>query len=244
MSKKFVLESAGIEVETGILEQNGLWLNRRFFCFHKQKRPYIILKWAQTKNGYIAPVDRSRLQITSPDSNKLVHKWRTEEAAIMVGTTTAINDNPQLTARLWEGKQPLRIALDRNLQIPATHHLYDSAAATWIINEQKELIHGNVHSVRLPFNDVLLPSLLNKLHESKILSVIVEGGAALLSSFINMGLWDEARIFTGTVSINNGIKAPTLNNEVHAFENPIGDDTLNVFINRHSEYPYVKGMEL
>ena len=239
-----ILTAGGVIVRIGVLEQEGLWVNRRFFCFHKQHRPYVILKWAQTKEGFVAPADKSRIQITGADSQQLVHKWRTEEAAIIVGYNTALNDNPQLTARLWQGKQPLRIALDRNFQLPATHHLFDNAAATWIINEQREMLYGNVHSVRLPFDNTLLSQLMHRLYEAKILSVIVEGGAALLYSFINQGLWDEARIFTGTTTIKDGIPAPLLQNETSAFESAIGEDKLQLFVNKNSDYPYVKGMGL
>ncbi len=239
-----ILKNAGIEVETGVLEKEGLWVNRRFFCFHKQKRPYIILKWAQSADGFIAPADRSRLQITGIEAQTLVHKWRTQEAAIMVGTTTALNDNPELTARLYEGKQPLRILLDRGLIVPHTNHLYDNQAATWIVNEQKEILLGNVHSVRVPFGDGLLPALMQKLFDAKILSLIVEGGAALLNSFIDAGLWDEARIFTGEIAIKDGIPAPSLKSDMPAFTSKVGSDTLRVSVNTVSDYPYVQGMEL
>jgi diaminohydroxyphosphoribosylaminopyrimidine deaminase/5-amino-6-(5-phosphoribosylamino)uracil reductase len=239
-----ILKDGGIKVETGVLEKEGLWVNRRFFCFHKQKRPYIILKWAQTNDGYIAPANRSRFQITNEQSRELVHKWRTEEAAIMVGTTTALNDNPRLTSRLYEGRQPLRIVLDRNLQLPATHHVFDDTAATWIINEQKEILHGNVHSVRMTFDHNLLPALLQRLYEAKILSLIIEGGAVLLNSFISLGLWDESRIFTGEVSLKEGVGTPVLHDEVPAYTTVVGNDHLSVYVNKKSDYRYVNGMEL
>jgi diaminohydroxyphosphoribosylaminopyrimidine deaminase/5-amino-6-(5-phosphoribosylamino)uracil reductase len=239
-----ILKGAGIEVETGVQEKEGLWVNRRFFCFHQQKRPYIILKWAQTNEGFVAPADRSRLQITGEESMRLVHKWRTEEASIMVGANTARNDNPQLTARLHEGKQPLRIALDQRLELPDTHHLFDDAAPTWIVNEQRETLDGNVHEILIPFDDMLLPNLLGRLYNGKFLSLIVEGGAALLNCFINKGLWDEARIFTGAASITDGIKAPVLSDAKPAFETKSGNDTLALFVNGHSNYQYVNGMEI
>ena len=219
-------------------------MNRRFFCFHKYRRPYIILKWAQTKEGYIAPANRNRLQITGPESQHLLHKWRTEEAAVMVGYNTALHDDPQLTARMYKGKQPLRIALDRNLQLSASHHLFDNEAATWIINEKDDLLEGNVHKVQLSFDDTLLPMLMKRLHEAKILSLIVEGGAMLLNSFIQQGLWDEARVFTGTTSITNGISAPVLVNETSAFSQASGNDHLVVSVNKNSAFPYITGMEL
>ena len=239
-----ILQQAGIEVTTGILEAKAAWVNRRFFCFHRQKRPYIILKWAQSQDGFIAPADRSRVQITGAASNQLVHKWRTEEAAIMVGTTTAINDNPQLTARLWEGNHPLRIVLDRSLTVPATHHIYDDTAATWIVNQRKEALEGNIHFTKHPFDETLLPWLMQRLHDKKQLSLIVEGGTALLNSFIKRGLWDEARIFTGASTIDNGIPAPMLQNETEAFEKTIEQDLLKVFINKNNLFSYPLGMEL
>ena len=239
-----ILKQADITVTTGILEEEAAWVNRRFFCFHIQKRPYIILKWAQSQDGFIAPADRSRFQITGAASNQLVHKWRTEEAAIMVGTTTAIDDNPKLTARLWEGKHPLRVVLDRSLNIPATHHIYDDTAATWIVNEQKEALEGNIHFVKHFFDETLLPWLMHRLYETKKLSLIVEGGAALLNSFITHGLWDEARVFTGTPVIAKGIPAPVLVNETEALEKLTGEDHLKVFINKNNPYSYPAGMEL
>ena len=239
-----LLKEGGIRVQTGVLEKEGGWVNRRFFCYHKQKRPYIILKWAQTSDGYLVAADRSRMQITGADSQQLVHKWRTEEGAIMVGTNTALHDNPQLTARLWDGKQPLRVVLDRNLKLPATHHLFDNATATWIINEEQEVLDGNLHHVMLRFDDTLLAQLLHRMYETKILSLIVEGGTVLLDSFIKQGLWDEARIFTGNTSINDGISAPALPNKSQTFTSLIGEDRLQVFVNNNSDHPYVAGMDL
>jgi len=239
-----ILRDNGIEVETNILEQEARWLNRRFFCFHEQKRPYIILKWAQTKDSFIAPSDNTRLQITNANSNQLVHKWRTEEAAIMVGYNTALHDNPQLTARLWKGRPPLRIVIDKEQQLPPSSHLFDNAAATWVINEQRETLHGNVHHIQLSFSKPLLPQLLTRLHDAKILSLIVEGGAQTLRSFIDAGLWDEARIFTGDIFLERGIAAPALTNATPAFTTELGSDTLQVFTNKDSSFSYIQGMEL
>ncbi len=239
-----ILQEAGIAVKTGILEAEGWWLNRRFFCYHTHRRPYIILKWAQTTEGYLAPADRSRQQITGAESQQLVHQWRTKEGAIMVGHTTAMNDNPQLTARLHQGKQPLRIALDRKLRIPTTHHLYDNTAATWIISEHQEMLQGNVHVVHMQFDDNLIAQVLQKLHGAKVLSLIVEGGAALLDTFIAQGLWDEARIFTGNAEIKDGISAPVLNDATAAFAQAVGNDQLQVVVNNKSKFPYAAGMSL
>jgi diaminohydroxyphosphoribosylaminopyrimidine deaminase/5-amino-6-(5-phosphoribosylamino)uracil reductase len=162
----------------------------------------------------------------------------------MVGTHTALLDNPQLTARLIHGKQPLRIALDKSLKIPKTHNLYNEDAATWVVNEQHETLEGNVHLIQLPFDDTLLPSLLYRLYDAKMLSLIVEGGTVLMNNFIHLGLWDEARVFTGKTIIREGIVAPGLQNERLAFESDYGEDKLSVFINKNSEYPYVQGMNL
>ncbi len=238
-----ILEEYGAQVQIGILKAEGEWLNRRFFCYHTHKRPYIILKWAQTPEGYIAPSDGRRLQISNTHSHTLAHKWRTEEGAILVGTNTAINDNPELTARLWKGKQPLRILLDKDLKVPHTHKLFNEAAATWIINEQKDTLQGNLHFLQMQFDETLLPNLLQRLHDTHILSLIVEGGAKVLNSFIAQDLWDEARVFTGAVSLQQGIAAPLLQNAIPAFTTQLEQDRLQLWVNRSST-PYVQGMEL
>lgn len=239
-----ILQAQNIQVKTGILEKEGHWLNRRFFCFHQQKRPYIILKWAQTANGFIAPSDRSRFQLSNTHSNQLVHKWRTEEAAIMVGYNTALNDNPQLTARNWQGRQLLRIALDRNLSIPESHNLFDNNTETWLINEKNGSTTGNIAKLKIPFNENLLPEILNRLHAAGKTSLIVEGGAQLLQSFIDKGLWDEARVFTTPKVLEHGIAAPVLTDSVAAASFEIDDDTLKLYVNAASAYSYVTGMDL
>lgn len=239
-----ILRKGGVQVTTGVLADHGLWLNRRFFCFHTQKRPYIVLKWAQTKEGFFAPADRSRFQITGTYSQLLVHKWRTEEAAILVGATTARNDNPQLTARLMEGRQPLRIVLYRSLTLPVTHNVFDRSTPTWIVNEIKEDQIGQLHYIKIDFGDSLLPQLLTRLHRANILSMIVEGGAALLSSMISLGLWDEARVFTGAEMIRDGLPAPRLTEHDLAFQTFVEHDTLGIFVNKNSPYTYRQGMDI
>lgn len=239
-----ILRSHHIHTEQGILEKEGLWLNRRFFCFHQSKRPYIVLKWAQTAEGYFAPLDRSRYQITSINSRQLLHKWRTEESAILVGYQTALNDNPELTARMYSGRQPLRIVFDRTLQLPLTHNVFNNAAPTWIVNDRLDKEEGNVRYVQIQFNKNPLTQILEKLYESNKLSLIVEGGAVLLESFIREGLWDEARVFTGQASMTEGVHAPLLTGFKKAFESELGGDTLNVYVNKASKYKYITGMEL
>ncbi|PZF73550.1 bifunctional diaminohydroxyphosphoribosylaminopyrimidine deaminase/5-amino-6-(5-phosphoribosylamino)uracil reductase RibD [Taibaiella soli] len=237
-----ILRSNNIEAITGVLDDEGKWLNRRFYCFHTQKRPYIILKWAQSANGFIAPADKSRLQLSNRHSMQLVHKWRTEEAAIMVGYQTALSDNPQLTSRHWKGNQPLRIVTDRMLRLPSSHFLFDQTVPTWVLNEQKEEVDDKVHYIKQSGND--LQALMNKLHAVNKLSIIIEGGPALLKSFIDAGLWDEARIFTAAKSISDGIAAPLLKNAALAAKTDLEDDQLNVYVNQSSAYPYVNGMPL
>ena len=239
-----ILKEAGAIVQTGLLENEGLWLNRRFFCFHRQRRPYIILKWAQSAEGFIAPADRSRMQLSNHFSSMLTHRWRTEEAAILVGYNTALNDNPQLTARQWPGPQPLRIVIDRQCRLPHTLHLFNQEVPTWIINSEKDKTEGNLHYIRLPFDHTLLPALLERLHAASKLSLIVEGGAALLESFVREGLWDEARIFKTPVSIKTGIHAPILTESHLNTEITLACDRLQVYTRTSGQYPYVPGMEL
>lgn len=239
-----ILTKNNIPVTTGILEQEGKWLNRRFFCFHEQKRPYIILKWAQTKEGFFAPTDRSRFQISNVQSQSLSHKWRTEEAAIMVGYNTALYDNPQLTARQWNGKQPLRIVLDRNLELPKTHHIFKAGSPTWIVNEKKEEGIGFPDYLQIPMDEKFFNRLMQRLYNANILSLVVEGGAALLDNFMDNDLWDEARIFTGSASLPNGLPAPLLRNADNILDIQLGDDRLNVYTKRQTPYAYVQGMQL
>lgn len=212
------LKSAGINVRTGILRAECDWLNRRFFTFHTKRRPYIILKWAQTADGFI---DNARndcqtppLCITDKHFGTLVHKWRTQEDAIMVGTRTAILDNPQLTARLWSGRNPVRICIDRELKIPETNRIFDNQAKTIIINQLKETADENQNLIfcKANFNEDLVPQILEILYRNEIQSVIVEGGEKTLKTFINSDLWDEARVFTNhRLSAGCGTKAPEFN---------------------------------
>jgi diaminohydroxyphosphoribosylaminopyrimidine deaminase / 5-amino-6-(5-phosphoribosylamino)uracil reductase len=239
-----ILRAKNIRVETGLLEKEGNWLNRRFFCFHQQQRPYIILKWAETANGFIAPADKSRFQLSNVHSSQLVHKWRTEEAAIIVGYNTAFNDNPQLTARNQTGRQPLRIALDPDLSLPQTHNLFNTDADTWLINEKTEETNNNISKLKMPFNENLLQEILNRLHTAGKTSLIVEGGAQLLQSFIDLGLWDEARVFATPKILQDGVAAPRLTNADGAASFGMDDDTLMLYVNTASAYTYVNGMDL
>ena len=209
------LQQAGIKVTTGVLEAACLQLNERFFTFHTKKRPFIILKWAQTADGFIARENKSeRLLISNSETNILVHKWRSEEAGILVGTHTALYDNPSLTNRLWTGPSPVRLVLDRELKLPAGLHLLDGQPATVVFNAQKQEQQENLLYYKISFGEKIVEQLLTALYELKIISVIVEGGSQLLQSFIDAGIWDEARVITNTtLFIGNGLAAPQLQNQ-------------------------------
>jgi diaminohydroxyphosphoribosylaminopyrimidine deaminase/5-amino-6-(5-phosphoribosylamino)uracil reductase len=222
------LKTAGIIVETGILEKECTFLNRRFFTRIKQQRPYIILKWAQTANGFFAPADASQKWISGALAKQYTHLWRTEEDAILVGKQTAMIDNPELTARNVEGKNPIRIVIDKELSIPQTHHIYNKAAKTIIFNEVKTDVLDNIHFVQMEDMPYYLPQKIAfQLYLMDIQSVIIEGGAQILNQFIKAGLWDEARVFTAKKNWEDGIKAPQLTGNIIAHL-PIGDDELTI----------------
>lgn len=212
------MKDAGIEVITGVLEEACRQVNRRFFTFHEKKRPYIILKWAQSADGFIAPPDGRPVRISNTYTDRLVHQWRTREMAIMVGTHTALKDDPKLTARLWPGKQPLRIVVDRTLQIPAHYQLHNAEAPTIFVSEDK-----------FDFSQNIIPQLLTRLHADNIQSVIVEGGANLLQQFIAGGMWDEARVITGRHTLGGGLQAPVLQHASLQEELEVQGDQISVF---------------
>ncbi len=200
---------AGIDVTQGILEKEGRQLNKRFFTMVEKKRPYIVLKWAQTSDGFMARENYDSKWISNIYSRQLTHKWRTEEDAILVGTRTAALDNPQLTVRYWTGKNPIRIVIDRKLMLDRSLHVFDEQSKTLRYNILRNEESGNVSTIRL--NDTsFLSELLNDLYIRKIQSVFVEGGPTTLNSFIALGLWDEARIFQSSERFGKGISAPAL----------------------------------
>jgi diaminohydroxyphosphoribosylaminopyrimidine deaminase/5-amino-6-(5-phosphoribosylamino)uracil reductase len=209
------LSNAGIKIIYEVNKNDCVELNKRFFTFHILKRPYIILKWAQSVDGFM-DVTRQNNETSEPNwisneiSRKLVHKWRSEEQAIMVGTNTALLDNPRLNVREWHGKNPIRILLDRSLRLPTNLHLFDNSIKTIIFNEIKNYESGNCVYIKIHFDQKLISSVLEVLYKLEIQSVIIEGGKMLLESFISSGLWDEARVFTGTKSFSAGIKAPVI----------------------------------
>ena len=225
------LQAAGIEVATGILQQECEWLNRRFFTRVQKHRPYVILKWAQTADSFFAPADKSQFWITSPEARKLVHQWRGEEDAVLVGKNTAGIDNPQLNVRYGNGRSPKRIVIDRRLELSKELHLFDQAVETLVFNEVKTDIDGNIKYIALEDFDRYVPQyILYQLYLQDIQSVIIEGGAATLSAFIAAGLWDEARIFTGDKMLGAGIKSPEIIGKVVS-EGWVGADKLVVLTN-------------
>nr|WP_301926262.1 bifunctional diaminohydroxyphosphoribosylaminopyrimidine deaminase/5-amino-6-(5-phosphoribosylamino)uracil reductase RibD [Ferruginibacter sp.] len=205
------LEQAGIEVITGVLEREALELNKRFFTFHTKQRPYIILKWAQSKDHIIANANYSAIKISNDITNRLVHKWRSKEAAILVGTNTALHDNPSLTNRLWNGNNPIRLVIDKQLKLPGNLHIFDGSVKTIVFNYLKNEEKEGLLFYQLPAEENIIPGLLDALYKLKIQSVLIEGGTQLLQSFINAGCWDEARVITNeSLIIENGIEAPKL----------------------------------
>ena len=205
------LQQAGVNVIVGILEKEALELNKRFFTFHRKQRPYIILKWAQSKDAKIARHDFSALKISNDITNRMVHTWRSEEAAILVGTNTALHDNPSLTTRLWKGNNPVRLVLDLQLKLPLSLHLFDGSVKTIVFNQVKHEEENGVTFYKLSSGEDIISGLLNALYRLKIQSVLVEGGARLLQSFIDQNYWDEARVITNEqLIIESGINAPEL----------------------------------
>lgn len=202
-----ILRDAGIEVVTGVLEQKARIQNKRFFTQIEKKRPYVILKWAQTLDGFVAREDFSSKWITNASSRQLVHQWRAQEDAIMVGKNTAKYDDPALNVRDWVGKNPLRIVIDSNLELPNSLKLFDEAVPTICYNSKKTESRGNLEFVKLPAG-FKVSEILDDLHDRNIQSVIVEGGSYLLERFLDSELWDEARVFTSRNKFGSGIAAP------------------------------------
>jgi diaminohydroxyphosphoribosylaminopyrimidine deaminase/5-amino-6-(5-phosphoribosylamino)uracil reductase len=230
------LRSHGVEVKVGIRKEECLELNRRFFTYHKKGRPYIILKWAETKDGFIdherAPASHGSINwITGSRERQLVHKWRSEEQAILVGTRTALTDDPELTVREWNGPQPLRLAIDRRGGLPASLKLMDGKARTVIFSEVDILASEHIRTVKIRAGADLTEAILEYLFEHEILSMIVEGGRKTLDGFIRRNLWDEARVFTGFKVFLKGTRAPALTADVFS-QHRMADSILSIYRNQ------------
>jgi diaminohydroxyphosphoribosylaminopyrimidine deaminase/5-amino-6-(5-phosphoribosylamino)uracil reductase len=214
------LIEAGKNVTVGVLEAECLAANKRFFTFHKKKRPYIILKWAESQDGFIAPAFKEKSEpfwITNTFSQQLSHKWRSEEQAILVGTKTVIADNPSLTTRNWFGNNPIRIVIDKYNRIPKESNIFDNQAKTFVLNLEF-----------ISFDKYLAQQIAQFLFQAEIQSVIIEGGTQTLQTFIDEKIWDEARIFKGNLLIKKGIKAPIFEGNLESKIN-ILDDQLIIY---------------
>jgi len=225
-----MLRSAGVEVETGILEKECIQLNKRFFTFHKKHRPFIVLKWAQTADKKTGLEDYSRIFITNETMNRLVHKWRSEEASILVGTNTALHDNPALTNRLWTGPSPVKLVVDMDLRLPASLTIFAGQTRTIIFNKRlhEEREHLLYYQVTEEVN--IVHQIINGLYHHNIQSVLVEGGTKLLQSFIDEDLWDEARVITNLdMNVVNGIPAPLLQKVRQVESITYGSNLLNTY---------------
>ncbi|WP_448699108.1 bifunctional diaminohydroxyphosphoribosylaminopyrimidine deaminase/5-amino-6-(5-phosphoribosylamino)uracil reductase RibD [Mucilaginibacter sp. AW1-3] len=222
------LRETGIDVTVGVLEAECIELNKRFFTRVQKQRPYIILKWAQTSDGFFAPEDSSQFWITGEASRKLVHQWRGEEDAMLVGKNTALIDNPRLNVRYGYGKSPKRVVIDRNLELPAELNLFDQSVDTFVFNAVKTDVDGKIKYIALEdFNNFVPQYVLFQLYLQDVQSVIIEGGAQTLKAFIEAGLWDEARVFTGKATLKNGIKAPVIAGDIISAD-VIGKDELRI----------------
>jgi len=225
------MQNRGIEIIVGVLGKESRELNKRFFTFHEKKRPYIILKWAESKDGFMAPLNQNKpFWMTSSESKKLVHKWRAEEEAILIGRITAKKDNPSLTVREVAGSNPIRIIIDKNLTLSGDLNLFNSDAKTIIFNSLKSEENGTNQFIKIDFN-YLIEKILKELHKQNIQSVKIEGGSITLQSFIDSNIWDEARIFTANKLFSQGLKTPIIEGKI-ILERKIGTDTLEIITNR------------
>lgn len=222
------LKDAGCEVIENVLHNEAEELNKRFITFQTKNRPYIFLKWAESNDGFIAPLskkDKKPVWISNKYSRQLAHKLRAEEQAILVGTNTVLEDNPSLTTRDWNGSSPIRVVLDRSLKIPADATIFDGKAKTIIITEQQKNNEAKVIYETVNFFKNLAANICEILYKHNIQSVIIEGGSKTLQTFIDEKLWDEAIVFRGSSSLNQGLEAPKLNGTL-ASERNIKNDLL------------------
>ena len=237
-----ILKKAGCKVTTGVLENQSRALNKRFFTFHEKKRPYIILKWAETLDGFIDvlrtknhPVEPT--WITNDLSRMLVHKWRAEEQAILIGTNTAKADNPSLTTRYWPGKSPLRIVFDRQFELPPHLNIFTTDAPTCVFADKKNIIKAPKYSnpnIGIEFVDYqqgFEQQMFDFFVKHNIQSLIVEGGAQVLNYFLANNLWDEALVFVGDRKFMRGVKAPQITGKVVQKEN-LGNSKLLLIQNK------------
>ena len=231
------LKNNGCNVVVGVLENECFKLNKRFFTYHSKQRPFVFLKWAESKDGFIDKI-RNKTDENSPNwisnkySQQIVHKMRATEHAILVGTNTVLNDNPSLNVRSWFGENPIRIVIDRTSKIPSDYKILDGSIKTIVFSEVKHVIdsNGNVIFERINFSKNVPQQICDVLYKYEIQSVLIEGGAQTLQSFIAANLWDEAFVFVGDITYNDGVKAPKLN-QLPTEIRKISNDTLNMYKN-------------
>ncbi len=236
------LREGGVQVVTDVLKDKCRWLNRRFFTFHEKGRPYIILKWAQTPDGFIdgerdPDMPAQPMWISGVMARTMVHKCRTEENAILVGTNTVIMDNPLLTARDWSGRSPVRLVIDRRRRLSPEHAIFDGQVPTIVFTENAGEEEFNPEYCGIDFQDNVLQQILAEVYKREFLSVIVEGGAYTLQQFIAYGLWDEAHIYSGTRHFFLGVKAPSVKGRIIATES-LDSTTLTVVVNPTLNYRF------
>lgn len=224
-----LLEAAGIAVECGIEEEQTRALNPRFLTFHEKKRPYIILKWAQSADGFISriplPARREGNLITGKEAQVFTHQLRARSQAILVGKNTVLADNPQLTIRAAEGKNPIRVFIDKNLEVPSSFNVYNAEAPTYILNAVKEGEQGNIRFFKLDFTTELVPQIMTMLHQNNVQALLVEGGSTLLNTFLDAGLWDEVLVLENpNLKLGIGLKAPAI--KLPAVFEQVGADRL------------------
>ena len=223
--RKKLLE-ANCKVTVGILESECKEHHKRFFTFHNKKRPFIILKWAQSSDGFLSPETKDEqkpIWITNKTSRALVHKWRGEEQAILVGTNTVLQDNPSLTTRNYAGQNPIRVVIDKDLKLDPSLAVFNAEAETLVISK---------NTIDWTKTNAIAQQICEVLHQKNITSIIIEGGATTLQTFIDENLWDEARIFKGTITFKKGTKAPVFNEEI-ASKEVILEDTLEIYNNKN-----------
>jgi diaminohydroxyphosphoribosylaminopyrimidine deaminase / 5-amino-6-(5-phosphoribosylamino)uracil reductase len=229
------LKAAGIEISVGILEHECRALNKRFVLFQEQQRPYILLKWAQTTDGSIAGANYKRAAISNTYTNRLVHQWRSQNMSLLVGTNTAFYDDPELTTRLWPGKNPVRLVLDKELRLPASLKLFDGQQPTVVFNYIKHQQHFNLLCHKLERDRSIVHQVVQALYDMKIQSVMIEGGAVLLQSFIDAALWDEALVITNEqLSLPNGIAAPQLKKHRLVKQQQLFSDSIHTYAQEHN----------
>ncbi|MFI5185353.1 MAG: bifunctional diaminohydroxyphosphoribosylaminopyrimidine deaminase/5-amino-6-(5-phosphoribosylamino)uracil reductase RibD [Chitinophagales bacterium] len=231
------LQKAGVETIQAILEKECKEINKRFFTFHTHHRPYIILKWAQSANRKIAGQRSDRLHISNEITNRIVHKWRSEESSVLVGTNTALSDDPELTTRSWTGNNPVRLVVDMDLKLPSSLKIFNDKARTIVFNKRSHGEKNNLLFYQVTEDVSLVHQIANALYQLKIQTVIVEGGAKLLQSFIDEEMWDEAKIITNEeLIINTGLNAPELNSCIKIEDQKISGDKIEIFKSPFNSY--------